>query len=69
MEENVRYFTQVNDDKILVGNIIFSKFELSDDVKDIEKTMIDQLKKVNPFFNNNLSKPLSTDSNLKSNVK
>jgi len=69
MEENIRYFTSVRDDEILVGNIIYSKFELSDNVKDIEEIMIDELKKVNPFFNNNLSKPFNTESNIKSTIK
>ena len=56
MEENIRYFTPVNDEEILVGNIIYSKFKLSDDFNDIEKIMIDGLEKVNPFYNDNLSR-------------
>tara|TARA_X000001036_G_scaffold196962_1_gene185533 strand:- start:1014 stop:1229 length:216 start_codon:yes stop_codon:yes gene_type:complete len=69
MEENIRYFTSVRDDEILVGNIIYSKFELSDDVKDLEEIMIDELENVNPFYDNNLSKQLNTKSNLKSKIK
>ena len=55
IEENIRYFTPVKDDEILVGNIIYSKFELSDDIKDVEKVMIGELEKINPFHDNNLS--------------
>ena len=50
-----KIFGPVKDDEILVGNIIYSKFELSDDIKVVEKVMIGELEKINPFHDNNLS--------------
>ncbi len=60
MEENIRYFTLVKDDEILVGNILYSKFKLSNDVKDFEQIMIDELEKINPFYEYNI--PNSSNS-------